>query len=415
MKNIPAVQISSYQNSFATITYYGAILGIAFTLVFVLIYGLTGFPPVVIALNFIACLFSIIGLITLRIFKRPLAAAHMITLCIFTAFFGPGLFTGGINSSSMVWLVLVPAVAALMAGKRASLIWSLITLLSAAGVFLLNRLWMIDLTIRPSDSIDRFIDLAAVMLATMVATWLNENTKQRIMNQLDNIQTRLEAANQELEAFVYSVSHDLRAPQRSINGFSQLLMEENGASLDESGKRYLDHILSSSKHMGQLIEDLLKLSRVTHAEMWIINVDLCTLLRDSVFDLRAIQPEKQVEIIMPEKLIVQGDPNLLRIALNNLVTNAWKFTGKIPHAYIELGSFSKDAQRVFFIKDNGAGFNMAHASKLFGVFHRLHSSTDFEGTGIGLTIVQRIIQRHGGRIWADAVEDQGATFYFTLN
>jgi PAS domain S-box-containing protein len=239
---------------------------------------------------------------------------------------------------------------------------------------------------------------------------LNQQLEQRVQERT----AQLEAANQELEAFVYSVSHDLRAPLRSINNFSQALQEDYEALVDEVGKDYLRRIHTSTQRMSQLIDDLLKLSRVTHTEMWLKPVDLCLLVREALSELQTAQPGRQVEIITPHSLVVQGDTNLLRIAINNLVGNAWKFTGKRPDARIELGCLSEEEKPVFYIKDNGVGFDMAYAKKLFGAFQRLHTSTDFEGTGIGLAIVKRIIHRHGGRVWAESSPGQGATFYFTL-
>jgi len=405
---------SSYNGNFSTLTFYGSILGIGFTLGFALFYGLSGYPPVVVNIILFASLIGFVSLVMVRFLKRPLAAAHLATLCLFTALFGPALFTGGIFSSSLVWLVLVPVVASLMAGKRASLFWGLITIFSLSFILILNRVLLIDLTLRASDSVDNFTDLVLVMVVTMAVTWLNETTKQRTMDKLEKTQTDLEATNQELEAFVYSVSHDLRAPLRSIDGYSKLLQDENKDLLRETGKGYLGRIRYSTYHMTQLIDDLLKLSRVANAEMWIINVDLCALAREAVIDLQTTQPDRKVKVILPDELLAKGDPNLMRIALKNLISNSWKYTGKRPDAQIELGSLLQDGKRVFFIKDNGAGFDMAYVGKLFKPFQRLHAISEYEGTGIGLTIVQRIIQRHSGRIWAKGTVNQGATFYFTL-
>jgi ligand-binding sensor domain-containing protein/signal transduction histidine kinase len=245
-----------------------------------------------------------------------------------------------------------------------------------------------------------------------VAARVKELTESN--KQLELAKEKAEATNQDLEAFVYSVSHDLRAPLRTIDTYSQVLQEEDSVLLDDVGKDYLKRIRSSTQHMAQLIEDLLKLARVTRAEMLVKNVDLCALAREVLNDLQMSQPDRQIEIVIPDSLFVQGDPNLLRVALNNLLSNAWKFTGKLQDARIELGCYDQDGKRVYFIKDNGAGFDMTYASKLFGAFQRLHSTSDFEGTGVGLTIVKRIMQRHGGTIWAEGIVDQGATFYFTL-
>lgn len=225
---------------------------------------------------------------------------------------------------------------------------------------------------------------------------------------------QLQASNKELEAFSYSVSHDLRAPLRSIDAFSQLVREDYEGKLDEQGKQYLDIVGESSRQMGRLIDDLLHLSRVTRSEMRRRPVDLSALARQIVAGLRQLEPQRQVEIVIAPDLKAEGDDRLLRIALENLINNAWKFTAKQPQARIEVGAEMQEGKPVFFVRDNGAGFDMAYANKLFGAFQRLHSANDFPGHGIGLATVQRIVNRHGGSIWANAVINEGATFYFTL-
>ncbi len=225
---------------------------------------------------------------------------------------------------------------------------------------------------------------------------------------------QLKAANQELEAFSYSVSHDLRAPLRSIDGFSQALLEDYAERIDEPGRQYLGRIRAATARMGELIDDLLQLSRVTRAEMTREAVDLSALAGSIVDDLRRTDPDRPVEVVIQSGLHVEGDAKLLRIALVNLLSNAWKFTGRQAAARIELGSSETDNEHVFYVRDNGAGFDMAYASKLFGAFQRLHAASEFPGTGIGLAIVQRIVRRHGGRLWAEGAVNRGATFYFTL-
>ncbi len=236
--------------------------------------------------------------------------------------------------------------------------------------------------------------------------------KQR--DHLEYLTNRLTAANKELEAFCYSVSHDLRAPLRSVNGFCKALMEDYSDKLDAQGKNYLQRAMAASKFMGQLIDDLLNLSRITRSEMKCKKVDLSVLAKAVVSELQETEPERQAEFLIDEKLVVNGDPHLLQIALRNLLGNAWKFTRKRPRARIEFGVKPCDGKQVYFVRDNGAGFDMAFVNKLFGAFQRLHSTTAFEGTGIGLATVQRIIHRHGGRIWAEGAVDQGATFYFMI-
>jgi light-regulated signal transduction histidine kinase (bacteriophytochrome) len=225
----------------------------------------------------------------------------------------------------------------------------------------------------------------------------------------------LENANRELDAFSYSVAHDLRAPLRSVDGFSQILLEDYTDKLDAEGKRHLQRIRESAQQMGQLIDDLLTLSRVTQGELRYELVDLTALARAVLAHLQKNQPPRKAELIISEGLFANGDARFLGIVFENLLGNAWKFTGRCPVARIEVGSRQEKGYPVFFVRDNGAGFDMAYAHKLFGVFQRLHSTVEFEGTGIGLAIVQRIVRRHGGRVWAEGEVGQGATVYFTLN
>lgn len=233
--------------------------------------------------------------------------------------------------------------------------------------------------------------------------------------------TQLEAANKELESFAYSVSHDLRAPLRSMDGFSVALLEEYADKLDDQGKDYLQRVREASKHMAQLIDGMLELSRMTRTEMSRETVNLSALAETIFADLYKSQPERRVEFIIEPDLFVHGDVQLLRAAIENLLSNAWKFTGHCGQGKIELGALplseTKDSSQpgpTYFVKDNGAGFDMTYADKLFGVFQRLHRANEFPGTGIGLATVERIIHRHGGRIWAEARVDEGATFYFSL-
>jgi len=225
---------------------------------------------------------------------------------------------------------------------------------------------------------------------------------------------QLEASNRELEAFCYSVSHDLRAPLRGMDGFSQALLEEYSGRLDSQGKDYLRRIRAATQRMGTLIDDLLNLSRVTRSEIRREPVDLSALALIIAADLRKIQPERPVEFAVAPNLLAQGDPRLLRLVLENLLANAWKFTSRHPRARIEFGTAAHAGATAYFVRDDGAGFDSAHAGQLFGAFRRLHAMTEFPGTGVGLATVQRIIQRHGGKVWAEGAVEQGATFYFTL-
>ncbi|MCG8054354.1 MAG: ATP-binding protein [Candidatus Thiodiazotropha endolucinida] len=224
----------------------------------------------------------------------------------------------------------------------------------------------------------------------------------------------LARSNKELEAFNYSVSHDLRAPLRSIEGFSQVLSEEYQESLDETGLDYLRRVRAAASRMGVLIDDMLRLSRLGRQEMQTGEVDLSELANATLSKLAESEPERQVSFQVEPGLMVQGDRRLLAIALDNLIGNAWKYTGRREKAEIVFGKAVKEGKSCYFVQDNGAGFDMRYADKLFGAFQRLHKSSDFEGTGIGLATVARIMHRHGGSVWAESEVDAGATFYFQL-
>jgi len=245
---------------------------------------------------------------------------------------------------------------------------------------------------------------------------INEQNNQLIQtaSELKLAKDGVEAVNKELEAFAYSVSHDLRAPLRSIDGFSQIIVEDYQDKIDEQGKSYLERIRSASQRMAQLIDDMLNLSRVSRAEMNIRQVNLGKMAQEIADDLLITYPERKAEFIIQDGIKVQGDSHLLRIVLENLLGNAWKYTSKHTSAHIEFGVQQQDGKLVYFIRDDGAGFEMDYVHKLFGAFQRLHSSTDFPGTGVGLATVQRVIHRHGGKVWAEGEVEKGATFYFTL-
>jgi light-regulated signal transduction histidine kinase (bacteriophytochrome) len=239
---------------------------------------------------------------------------------------------------------------------------------------------------------------------------LNEELEQRVIERT----AQLEAVNKELEAFAYSVSHDLRAPLRSIDGFSRALLADYEGKLDAEGEEYLQRIRNASMRMDKLIEDLLKLSRLSRGELHHEIIDLSEMAQTIITELWETQPDRMVEFAIAEGISAIGDARLLQIVLENLLGNAWKFTSKHDQARIEFGAIHSDGEDVYFVRDDGAGFDMAYADKLFGAFQRLHNVDEFEGTGIGLATVQRLIHRHGGRIWAKGAVEQGATFYFTL-
>lgn len=225
---------------------------------------------------------------------------------------------------------------------------------------------------------------------------------------------QLEALNKELEAFSYSVSHDLRAPLRAINGFTHLLGRELGANTTEIARHYMQNVQEGAAHMGRLIDDLLRLSKLAQQEIRRIDVDLAHMAREISDRLRRENPDREVEIHIPASLPAKGDAGLMGVVMENLLSNAWKYTSKAPRARIVVGSRQEaDGTTTFFVQDNGAGFEPTRAGNLFTPFRRLHTAQEFPGTGVGLATVQRIVHRHGGRIWADAAVGRGATFSFT--
>ena len=241
-----------------------------------------------------------------------------------------------------------------------------------------------------------------------------ESRIQKLNADLQERAIQLETTVKELEAFSYSVSHDLRTPLRSIDGFSMAILEDYADQLPEEGQSHLMRVRAAAQRMAQLIDDLLGLSRVTRAAMKPRFVNLSALAQIAANTLRQTQPERNVSFYIAPDLSAMGDQQLLKIVLENLIGNAWKFTSRRMDAFIEVGAQDDDGRRVFFVRDNGAGFDMAYINKLFGAFQRLHSATDYPGTGVGLATVQRIIHRHGGEIWAESSPNKGATFYFTL-
>ena len=232
--------------------------------------------------------------------------------------------------------------------------------------------------------------------------------------ELSRLASELERCNKELDSFSYSVSHDLRAPLRAIDGFSEAVLEDYASLLPAEGQRLLTTIRQNTKRMGSLIDDLLSFSRLGRKELETAPVDLAALAEAVVRDLRKAEPERRVEVTVAALPSVRGDFSLLRQVLTNLIGNAFKFTRRRPEARVEIGSRSEGGETTFYVRDNGTGFDMRYAGKLFGVFQRLHRDDEFEGTGVGLALVQRIIPRHGGRVWAEGRVDEGATFSFTL-
>jgi PAS domain S-box-containing protein len=255
-----------------------------------------------------------------------------------------------------------------------------------------------------------FVEAIRRKRAEIKINQLNIELEQRVLDRT----AQLDIVNKELEAFSYSVSHDLRAPLRSIDGFSQALLEEYANKLDDTGKIYLERVRKATQNMGFLIDDMLKLSRVTQAEFKHEAIDLSVMVRAIAEELQKNNPDRSVDMTVQDGIIVQGDPYIMKIVIENLMGNAWKFTGNVRYPRIEFGTTARDGKTICFIRDNGAGFDMAYVNKLFGAFQRLHTTHEFPGTGIGLATVRRIISRHGGQVWAEGEVGKGATFYFIL-
>jgi len=255
-----------------------------------------------------------------------------------------------------------------------------------------------------------FSDVDAEVAAAQEIKRLNAELEERVVART----AQLEAANRELEAFVYSASHDLRAPLRAIDGFSQMVIEDAGERLDDADREHLERVRAAAERMALLIDHLLDLSRSARRDLLRQPVDLSAMAAAVIADLRAPEPERRVETVVQPGLTVEADATMLHAILTNLLANAWKFTSRHETARIEVGATDAGGERAYYVRDDGAGFDPEQATHLFGAFQRYHTADQFAGDGIGLATVRRLVGRHGGRVWAEAAVEKGATFFFTL-
>jgi len=288
--------------------------------------------------------------------------------------------------------------------------------LSRAVIHLTAALGLLVVAATAAAAYRHSVYLTAAIVPSILLLATSHGLLAREIRRHELIERALHDTNRELESFSYSVSHDLRAPLRSIDGFSQAIVEDAGPTLDDESRGHLERIRNATRRMGQLIDDLLALSKVSRAEMKQERVDVSDLAGQIVAELSRIAPKRSVAVTIAPGLTATGDPQLIRLALQNLIENAWKFTCRREEATIDVGvTKDEDGAPAFCVRDNGAGYDPTFASKLFGPFQRLHAASEFPGTGIGLATVKRIVHRHGGHVWAEGRIDGGACFYFTLS
>jgi len=342
--------------------------------------------------------------------QRPSWLGYIVTALIIATAAGLRLWPLQALGQRTVWVTFYPAVmaAALYGGLLPGLLG---TALSCGIAVFAWPLFVAKPFIKdPADWLT-----LAVFVVTCAMISMTVESMRRAQARAKIAREQAEAANKELEAFSYSVSHDLRAPLRSIDGFSQAFLEDFGSTVPEEGREDLERVRRATQHMGQLIDDMLLLSRVTRREMHVQETDMSALAADVAGELARDNPQRDVQLSIEPGMTATGDPQLLRIVLVNLLGNAWKFTSKRQHAHVSMGTV-RDLEhgRAFFVRDDGVGFDAKYKDKLFVAFQRLHAQEEFPGTGIGLATIQRAVRRHGGDVWAEGEADRGATFYFTI-
>ena len=325
------------------------------------------------------------------------------------------MLLGRVDNGVAVWFIVPFSAAMLLGLHRLAAYSGTITAIQIIGVVAAARAgWLDARVVIPESDLVMASSIISVMSLVGLFALITQRARRQLIREIEMSNTSLATINKELESFAYSISHDLRAPLRGIDGFSHMLAEEYGNRLDAEGNGYLDRIRAAAQRMGALIDDILELSRVSRRTVRSEKVDLGRIAHEVLDELAQADPARRVGIAIEEECIVTGDPQLLRIMMQNLLENAWKYTGREPAPKIGFGSETIEGERVFYVRDNGVGFDMKYADRLFSPFQRLHKPEEFEGTGIGLATVARVVHGHGGRVWAESEPGKGTTLRFAL-
>ena len=361
---------------------------------------------------FAAAILAVIAYLPTRTGAMPLYLAVTVGLLLFGYQL---ILLGRVDNGVVVWF-LVPFSAAMILGMHRVAIYSgAVAAIEIVGVVASARMgWLQGRVAFPESDLVMAVSVLSVMTLVGLFAFIAQRARRRLMHELEMRNANLAAVNKELESFAYSISHDLRAPLRGIDGFAHMLAEEYGGVLDAQGMNYLERVRAAAQRMGALIDDILELSRISRHSMRRSKVSLTRLAHEVLEELAQSAPARQVETAIEEGCVAFGDPQLLRIMMQNLLENAWKYTGREAAPRIAFGRETKEGDVVFFVRDNGAGFDMKYADRLFSPFQRLHQPEEFGGNGIGLATVARIVHNHGGDVWAESAPGKGATFRFSL-
>ena len=361
---------------------------------------------------FAAAILAVIAYLPTRTGAMPLYLAVTVGLLLFGYQL---ILLGRVDNGVVVWF-LVPFSAAMILGMHRVAIYSgAVAAVEIAGVVAAARMgWLQGRVAFPESDLVMAVSVLSVMTLVGLFAFIAQRARRRLMHELEMRNANLAAVNKELESFAYSISHDLRTPLRGIDGFAHLLAEEYGGVLDAQGKNYLERVRAAAQRMGALIDDILELSRISRHSMRRGKVSLTRLAHEVLEELAQSAPARQVETVVEEGCVAYGDPQLLRIMMQNLLENAWKYSERAAAPRIEFGRETKEEDVVFYVRDNGAGFDMQYADRLFSPFQRWHTPGEYAGNGIGLATVARIVHNHGGDVWAESAPGKGATFRFTL-